>query len=78
MNLVSLLILPAIIGMSSIDETTNIASPNGASFVVAGVALVVLIASVAYSKRPSAGFGERPDATDATDAPVATPVSAAD
>jgi K(+)-stimulated pyrophosphate-energized sodium pump len=57
MNLVSLLMLPAIINMSDIDEVTKIATPTGASVAVAGVALVVLIASIAYSKRKKEGFG---------------------
>jgi K(+)-stimulated pyrophosphate-energized sodium pump len=75
MNLVSLLTLPAIISMSNIDEQTNIASPNGASFVVAGVALVVLIGAIAYSKRPAVGLGAP---SEQAPAKVATPVSAAD
>ena len=45
MNLVSLLILPAVIKARDKDWR----------FIVAGVALAVLIASIAYSKRPSEG-----------------------
>jgi K(+)-stimulated pyrophosphate-energized sodium pump len=56
MNLVSLLVLPAIIAMSEVNEETNISTPTGGSYIVAAVALVVLIASIAYSKRPSAGI----------------------
>ena len=36
MNLVSLLMLPAIIAMADVDPVTNIASPNGASQLIAG------------------------------------------
>jgi K(+)-stimulated pyrophosphate-energized sodium pump len=52
MNLVSLLILPAIIALSNIDEDNPIiSSPKPAGLAIAGVSLVVLIAAVAYSKR---------------------------
>ena len=44
MNLVSLLILPAVINLQD-NET--------ARFVIAGVALVVLLAAIAFSKRPA-------------------------
>ena len=44
MNLVSLLILPAVINLQD-NET--------ARYVIAGVALVVLLAAIAFSKRPS-------------------------
>ncbi len=47
MNLVSLLILPAVINLSDND---------GARYAVAGVALVVLLGAIAFSKRASAGF----------------------
>jgi K(+)-stimulated pyrophosphate-energized sodium pump len=47
MNLVSLLVLPAII---SLEDN------NAASLAVAGVALVVLLGSIAFSKRPSEGI----------------------
>ncbi len=53
MNLVSLLILPAIISMRE----------NNMRYVVAGVALVVLLGAIAFSKRASEGFGE--DAAEA-------------
>ena len=46
MNLVSLLILPAII---------NLQDNDGARFAIAGVALVVLIGAIAFSKREGAG-----------------------
>ncbi len=48
MNLVSLLVLPAIISLRHDDVR----------FVIAGVCLVVLIGAVLFSKRKSGGFGE--------------------
>ena len=48
MNLVSLLILPAVISLRN----------NDVRFVIAGVALVVLIGAIAFSKRKGGGFGE--------------------
>ncbi|MEA3078526.1 MAG: K(+)-stimulated pyrophosphate-energized sodium pump [Actinomycetota bacterium] len=48
MNLVSLLVLPAVI---------NLRDNDGARFTIAGVALVILIGAVAFSKRKSAGVG---------------------
>jgi K(+)-stimulated pyrophosphate-energized sodium pump len=52
MNLVSLLILPAIIALSNIDDDNPIvSSPKPAGLAIAGVSLVVLIGAVAYSKR---------------------------
>ena len=48
MNLVSLLVLPAIISLRHDDIR----------FVIAGVCLVVLIGAVLFSKRKSGGFGE--------------------
>src|ERR671929_2400334 len=44
MNLVALLILPAII---------NLQDNDGARFAIAGVALIVLIGAIAFSKRPA-------------------------
>ena len=59
MNLVSLLILPAIIALSNIDdENPIVSSPKPAGLAIAGVSLVVLIGAVAYSKR-SADDGRR-------------------
>jgi K(+)-stimulated pyrophosphate-energized sodium pump len=67
MNLVSLLMLPAMLGLTTFDEKTNIATPNGTSVAIAGVALLILIASVAFSKRKKAGFGaEEPLASAST------------
>jgi K(+)-stimulated pyrophosphate-energized sodium pump len=62
MNLVSLLMLPAIINLESDD--------NDVRFVVAGVALVVLIGSVAWSSR-------KVESLAGTSAPAAPAVSAA-
>jgi K(+)-stimulated pyrophosphate-energized sodium pump len=75
MNLVSLLVLPAILSMADINEETRIASPNGASYVVAGVALVVLIGAIAYSKRPAPGLG---DSSSSSPTPVAAAATAGD
>ncbi len=64
MNLVSLLILPAIIALSNIDEENPIvSSPKPAGLAIAGVSLVVLIGAVAYSKR-SADVVLEPGVTD--------------
>jgi K(+)-stimulated pyrophosphate-energized sodium pump len=57
MNLVSLLMLPAIISLRNND---------GARFSIAGVALVVLIGAIAFSKREAPGLGG-----DTTSAPAA-------
>jgi K(+)-stimulated pyrophosphate-energized sodium pump len=64
MNLVSLLILPAVI---------TLRNHTGARLAIAGGALVVLLAAIAFSKRKSEGFGaEEHDAEDETPAsPVA-------
>ena len=48
MNLVSLLILPAVI---------NLQDNDGARFAIAGIALVILIGAVAFSKRRAEGIG---------------------
>jgi K(+)-stimulated pyrophosphate-energized sodium pump len=60
MNLVSLLILPAIINMQD----------SGARFAVAGVALIVLIGAIAFSKRPA-------EAMDSDTAEIAKAAAAA-
>ncbi len=58
MNLVSLLILPAVISLSNIDDDNILAStPKAAGLAVAGVALVVLLGSIAFSKRDTQGLG---------------------
>jgi K(+)-stimulated pyrophosphate-energized sodium pump len=57
MNLVSLLILPAIISLSNVDsENPLVSTPEPAGYAIAGVALLVLIGAVAFSKRASAGI----------------------
>ncbi len=66
MNLVSLLILPAIISLSNVSEDNVLSStPKVGGYVVAAVALVVLLAAIAFSKRASAGIagGEGPGTT---------------
>jgi K(+)-stimulated pyrophosphate-energized sodium pump len=55
MNLVSLLILPAVIELRDDD---------GARLAIAGVALIVVLVSIAYSKRKSGGFGEESDVVE--------------
>jgi K(+)-stimulated pyrophosphate-energized sodium pump len=52
MNLVSLLILPAIISLQDND---------GARFGIAGAALLVLLGALAFSKRPAEGLGSSAD-----------------
>ncbi|MEJ7584273.1 MAG: sodium-translocating pyrophosphatase [Acidimicrobiales bacterium] len=58
MNLVSLLILPAVI---------NLQDNDGARFTIAGVALVILVGAIAYSKRSGAGISD----VEGTSAPAA-------
>ncbi len=59
MNLVSLLILPAIIALQD----------NGpARFAIAGASLVVLLIAIGYSKRKSGGFGDESEAFVAAEA----------
>ena len=59
MNLVSLLILPAIISLSNIDEENPVVStPTGAGLAIAGVSTVVLIVAVLYSKRDTEALME--------------------
>jgi K(+)-stimulated pyrophosphate-energized sodium pump len=75
MNLVSLLILPAIIALSNVtvdrDEsrflTTIRTTPKTGGYVIAAVALVVLLGAILFSKRESAGIaGGRSDGETAT------------
>jgi K(+)-stimulated pyrophosphate-energized sodium pump len=57
MNLVSLLILPAIISLSNVDaDNPLVSTPEPAGYAIAGAALVVLVGAVAFSKRASAGI----------------------
>jgi K(+)-stimulated pyrophosphate-energized sodium pump len=59
MNLVSLLLLPAIITLSDIDPDNPLSStPEPAGYVIAAVALVVLLGAIAYSKRSGAGIAD--------------------
>jgi K(+)-stimulated pyrophosphate-energized sodium pump len=55
MNLVSLLILPAVISLRD---------NNGARWAIAGAALVVLLAAIAFSKRKVGGFAEEADVVE--------------
>ncbi|MGQ0832934.1 MAG: sodium-translocating pyrophosphatase [Microthrixaceae bacterium] len=57
MNLVSLLMLPAIINMSDVDPVTKIASPTGGGIAIAVGALVILVGAIAFSKRKKEAFG---------------------
>jgi K(+)-stimulated pyrophosphate-energized sodium pump len=62
MNLVSLLTLPAIISLSNINPDNPLSStPKPAGYAVAGVALVVLLGAIAFSKREGAGIGGSSD-----------------
>ena len=54
MNLISLLILPAVISMRD----------NDWRYVIAGVSLVILLIAIAFSKRKSGGFGEESEIID--------------
>ncbi|MGH9157712.1 MAG: sodium-translocating pyrophosphatase, partial [Acidimicrobiales bacterium] len=63
MNLVSLLILPAVI---------NLSDNEGARYVVAGAALVVLGIAIAFSKRKSGGIAAGLEAAPAAGPPVTT------
>jgi K(+)-stimulated pyrophosphate-energized sodium pump len=57
MNLVSLLILPAIISLSTVSEDNILSTtPETGGYVVAAIALVVLLVSIAFSKREGAGI----------------------
>ena len=62
MNLVSLLILPAVISLQH---------HTGARLAIAGVSLVILLAALAFSKRGSEAM-DSPDAADETPAAAAT------
>jgi K(+)-stimulated pyrophosphate-energized sodium pump len=60
MNLVSLLILPAVINLSEFPEGGSMPwlrpSPETGSLVIAAAALVVLLGAIAFSKRKGAGI----------------------
>ena len=55
MNLVALLILPAIITMEGLDQGGE---ANPLRYVIAGVALVIVIGSVVFSKKQATSFGD--------------------
>jgi K(+)-stimulated pyrophosphate-energized sodium pump len=77
MNLVSLLMLPAMLGLADFNPITKIATPTGGSVAIAGGALVVLIGAIAFSKRPSEGFGaDAPSFAAAGHVPVEAPETA--
>ncbi len=66
MNLVSLLVLPAVISLQDND---------GARYAVAGACLVVLLGAIAFSKRKTGGLGgDEPPAPAAASATAATTV----
>jgi K(+)-stimulated pyrophosphate-energized sodium pump len=74
MNLVSLLILPAIISLGRGPLRTK---SSGAGYAIAGAALVVLIVAIAYSKRKvSAMDTELPTSTPSVGPMVAAPAPA--
>ena len=80
MNLVSLLLLPAIINLSDIDSDNPLSStPEPAAYGIAAVALLVLLGAIAFSKRQGAGIagggGDRNGSTPAEPAAAAAPVS---
>ena len=78
MNLVSLLILPAIINLSNIDSDNILSTtPEVGGYVIAAVALVVLLGAIAFSKRSGAGIaaGTSVDG-QAPSEPAAAPASA--
>src|SRR5690606_27163588 len=56
MNLVSLLILPAIISLSDIGDNILATTPKPAAYASAAAAVVVLLGAIAYAKRSGAGI----------------------
>ena len=66
MNLVSLLILPAVINLQDNDS---------ARFTIAGGALVILLGAIAFSKRSTGSMTDSPSAPAAAAAPEPQPVS---
>jgi K(+)-stimulated pyrophosphate-energized sodium pump len=78
MNLVSLLILPAIINLSNIDSDNILSTtPEVGGYVIAAVALVVLLSAIAFSKRSGAGIvgGGSPDGQVPSEPAAAAPAS---
>src|SRR5690606_38336400 len=78
MNLVSLLILPAIISLSDIGDNILDTTPKPAAYAIAVAALVVLLGAIAFSKRSGAGITDvvcsagdgRTDVAEATTAQI--------
>ena len=73
MNLVSLLILPAVINLSDISDSNVLSStPEPAGYAIAAVALIVLLGSIMYSKRSGAGIasGDAPGTANGTTEPA--------
>jgi len=67
MNLVSLLILPAIISLSNVSEDNILSTtPEAGGYVVAAIALVVLLGAIAFSKREGAGIKDAGSGTTGT------------
>ncbi|MGH3337824.1 MAG: hypothetical protein ACRDPL_03190, partial [Propionibacteriaceae bacterium] len=56
MNLVSLLIAPAVVAMSPLSTT-----PNAARYAIAGVALAIIITMVTISTRREVAIASEPD-----------------
>jgi K(+)-stimulated pyrophosphate-energized sodium pump len=78
MNLVSLLILPAIINLSNIDSENILdTTPEAGGYVIAALALVVLLSAIAFSKRSGAGIagGASPDGQVPSEPAAAAPAS---
>ena len=72
MNLVSLLILPAVISLSNISEDNFLKStPKAGGYAIAAVALAVLLGAIAFSKRSGAGIATDSDASTNGAAPPA-------
>jgi K(+)-stimulated pyrophosphate-energized sodium pump len=79
MNLVSLLILPAVINLSDISDSNVLSStPEPAGYAIAAVALVVLLGSIAFSKRSGAGIAtdDTPGTTNGTTEPAVAATTA--
>jgi K(+)-stimulated pyrophosphate-energized sodium pump len=79
MNLVSLLILPAVINLSDISDSNVLSStPEPAGYAIAAVALVVLLGSIMFSKRSGAGIagGDSTGTTNGTTEPAVAATTA--
>src|SRR5688500_11240750 len=73
MNLISLLILPAVISMEGLDLGGE---ENGFRFVIAGIALAILIGAVAFSKRKAEAMDADVGQSAAAGAPSSAPAHA--